>query len=46
MGPLLPDQVADADGAALRDGAQSITPAQFDRLAKKVGAVSGLVGQL
>ena len=31
---------------ALCDGAQSITPAQFDRLAKKVGAVSSLVGQL
>ena len=31
---------------ALCDGAQSITPAQFDRLAKKVGAVSDLVSTL
>ena len=31
---------------ALSDGAQSITPAQFDRLAKKVEAVSGLVSTL
>ena len=31
---------------ALCDGAQSITPAQFDALAKKVSQVSGLVRSL
>ena len=39
-------EVHNAPSHALCDGAQSITPAQFDALSKKVSQVSSLVHSL